>query len=460
MDVLGSTDQVELNLFRTQLDEERQTRALASGLRVVSASDDPSGLAISQNIQAQVLGLQQGIQNVQNAHNALNVVDAALGTVQNILGRVHELIVQAHSDINSSGQLQSIQTEIDTLLVEVNRISQNTDFNGLQLLSGAFDTSAAKAPQAFVVTAEPNSDGTISSSQVSNFDGAGNAGPLLPNPGVGPTGFSLPGLIEVTVSSYSSDPNTVDPDTGMVVGPADMLSIVMYSTASGFGNGQQENDTQAIAVGSGEIPAPMAALENPGSYGGGALYNMYEGGLANLTPQDVGATEAIFTTAGTAAATGQALQVQSGASEGDTVSIALPTMNTNALGISDISVLDPTVVNYQNVAQGTASNTYAADDAETRVQYAQQQVSEARAQVGSQAVALQEDANDSAIQVVNQTASESAIRDVDVGQAVTQFTKDQIMTQIGTSVMAQMHANVQLVIQLVNGVNPGINGKV
>ena len=78
MDVLGSANQLELSISRTQMDEERNVRALASGLRVITASDDPSGLAVAENIHAKVSGLQQGIQNVQTAGNLLNTADAAL----------------------------------------------------------------------------------------------------------------------------------------------------------------------------------------------------------------------------------------------------------------------------------------------------------------------------------------------------------------------------------------------
>ena len=451
MDVLGAAGQVELNLFRTQSDKETQMRALASGLRVVSASDDPSGMAIADTIQTKVSGLQQGVQNVQNAGNVLNVADGALSTVQNILIRIHSLVVEAHSGLNSVEQLQAIQTEIGQLLQEINKVGEQTQFNGRRLLDGSFDTSAAQDAQAFVIGSEPNSDGTIAGSQLTNYDGFGNPGPILPDPGVVP-GSSLPVLISVHIQSYSSDPNTTDPDTGFVVGPADWLQIVQYSNAPGFGSGAQENDTQAAPVNSGAM-IPYG----PNSNGLFAQLNApsgavtYEGGFANLTPQDVGVAETIITTAAKAAGTGTALQVNSNGSEGGVVSMALPTMSASALGISNITVLDPTVVNYQNTVQGTGDNTYATDDAQARIEMAQQQISQARAQIGAQTVALQEDASGSSTQIVNQIASESAIRDADVGSAATKLAKDQVLSQIATSVISQMQSDAKLVLQLFKG---------
>jgi flagellin len=159
--------------------------------------------------------------------------------------------------------------------------------------------------------------------------------------------------------------------------------------------------------------------------------------------------------------TGTALQVNSSGTEGGIVSINLPQVTVSALGINGISVLRPEMVDgYDNPVGVDSSNITAASDAEARVQSAIEAISGARAQIGAQSVALSEDANDASIGAVNLTASESAIRDVNIGQTATQFTKDQVLSQIGVSVLAQMHANVQLVIDLVNNLNPGTSGRV
>ncbi|HET6894232.1 MAG TPA: flagellin [Candidatus Baltobacteraceae bacterium] len=466
MDVLGSTGWVELNLFRTQMDEERQTRALASGLRVVSASDDPSGLAISEHIQGQVLGLQQGIQNVQTAGNLLSVADGTLATVQKILSRIHSLIVEAASDLNSVSQLSGIQSEIDSLLQEVNKIASTSKFNGITLFDGSHDGSLGLYTQAQAVqlTATPNTDGTIATSDVyaQQTPGTSNPGPLMYNVFYGSPGF-VPGLIEVEITGYSSNPT--DPTSGTALGqPGVYVKVVQYSTSSGFnatGGATEQVYTQALPtdtgpdVGSG-MPVFLGNADNS--------QNMLRFDLANLSQQDVGVAMAFETfdasnTSGTP--TGTALQVNSTGTEGGIVSINLPQVSTNALDISGITVLPPDTVGAFNDQTGQdTSNAVAAMDAEARVQNAIEAISGARAKIGAQTVALQEDASDAAIQVVNQTASESAIRDVDMGQAVTQFTKDQVMSQIGTSVLAQMQANAQLVIELVSGINPGISGKV
>jgi flagellin len=465
MDVLGSTGLVELNLSRTQLDEERQTRALASGLRVISASDDPSGIAISENIQTKVAGLQQGVQNVQTASNLLNVADSTLANVESILTRIHSLIIEAASDLNSVSQLQSIQGEIDTLLQEVNKIAGETTFNGIHLLDGSL--AQTTYPAAYVIqqaTSPAMPDGSVpSSTQVVNYDGvSGQPGNLVwdpgsANPNTPPTmsiASSIPSYFTIRVTGYSS--NAVDPDTGTFVGSADFVQIIAYSTSPAMGVAPIYMDTQAIAVNSGPIGNIQIDSPNP------TPTNLIDLTLANLTPQDVGASMSFITTVNDPSTPtgGKPLAVNYGGQEGSELQIALPAVTTNSLNLSGISVMPADVENYLNQDTGTASNQIPASDAEARVQLALDSINQARATVGAQTVSLQEEAGDASLQIVNQVASESAIRDVNVGQTVTQFTMDQVLSKVGTSVLAQMHADAQLVVQLISGIKPGSSGKV
>jgi flagellin len=106
------------------------------------------------------------------------------------------------------------------------------------------------------------------------------------------------------------------------------------------------------------------------------------------------------------------------------------------------------VVDWLDHPMGTADNAAATADAEARVQNAMDAISHARAQVGAQSVSLSEDADNASVDVVNQVASESAIRDVDLGQTSAEFIKDQVLSQIGMSVLSQMQVNAGLVVQL------------
>ena len=123
-------NQVALNLNNNQEALQSSVTKLSSGLRINTAADDPSGLAIAEKLQAQVNGFDQAISNVQDATNAATVADGALQTTTDILQRIRSLAVEASSDTNTQSDKANLQTEVTQLLQEVNTISQNTNFNG------------------------------------------------------------------------------------------------------------------------------------------------------------------------------------------------------------------------------------------------------------------------------------------------------------------------------------------
>lgn len=420
--------------------------ALASGLRVQTAADDPSGLSISESIQGRVNGLQQGVANVQTANNLLTVADATLDSVQRILTRVHALVIQSRSDLKSTDELQGIQTEIDSLLKEINTISGNANFNGVKLFDGSHDTSLATPTSIRFVQSEPNPDGSTPSSQVYDATNSGtpNAGPMIFNVQVNPNDVQS-SLVDIRILSYSA--NAVDPFLGPIGGPGLIFQTTAYSDAGPqFGAAPMEQYQFAVGTNSG--PTSGLAANEPAPGGGGVSLINFD--VANFSPQDVGAAVTVFVSPKKAAGSGQAINVNDSGTEGSNVSVSLPTLNTNALALSGISVLPPQMTDrYTNTVTGvSSSNQYAADFAELRVSDAIDQLSYVRAQVGAQSVSLQSDAGDSSIAIVNETAAVSSIRDTDIAASTIELTKDQVLTQFGTSVLAQMQANQQQLMSL------------
>jgi len=123
--------------LKTQNSLASDTRRLASGLRVNSAADDPSGLAIAETLATRVAGLDQGVHELQNANNAVTVAEAAMGSIAQILQRMRALIVEARSDLVSESDRKGLQSELDKLRLEIDTIAQNTSFNGRALLDGS-----------------------------------------------------------------------------------------------------------------------------------------------------------------------------------------------------------------------------------------------------------------------------------------------------------------------------------
>ncbi|HET9030675.1 MAG TPA: flagellin [Candidatus Aquilonibacter sp.] len=160
-----NANEAEFQLGRNQSKLRDDARRLSSGLRIESAADDPSGLAISEHLMTRVEALTQSSQNVTTASNALAVADGAMSTITNILLRIRNLAVEAASSISSDGDRANLQQEVDSLVAEVNRISQNANFNGQKLLDGSHQGFQPAQAAQLTVTANTALASTSSSSQ-------------------------------------------------------------------------------------------------------------------------------------------------------------------------------------------------------------------------------------------------------------------------------------------------------
>ena len=124
------------NLSSTQNDLSKSLEKLSSGLRINRAADDAAGLAISEGLRSQVGGLNVAARNAQDGISVIQTAEGALTEVHSILQRMRDLAVQAGNDSNNTESRDAIKTEIDELSSELNRISNNTEFNGKKLLQG------------------------------------------------------------------------------------------------------------------------------------------------------------------------------------------------------------------------------------------------------------------------------------------------------------------------------------
>ncbi|RYZ63396.1 MAG: flagellin FliC, partial [Proteobacteria bacterium] len=116
---------------------EHATAALASGSRIVRASDDAAGLAISENIRGQVRGIAQARNNAFNAGSAIQVSEGGLNEISNILIRLRELGVQAASDHIGEKERGFLNLEATQLTQEADRIAKTTVFGDKKLLDGS-----------------------------------------------------------------------------------------------------------------------------------------------------------------------------------------------------------------------------------------------------------------------------------------------------------------------------------
>jgi len=131
------------NLNTTQLMMSKSMERLSSGLRINRAGDDAAGLAISQNMQANIRSMNQAVRNANDGISLVQTAEGALNETSNILLRMRELGTQAANGVLSTTQRANIQVEFGNLQEEIDRISAVTDFNGTKLLNGDLSTGTS-----------------------------------------------------------------------------------------------------------------------------------------------------------------------------------------------------------------------------------------------------------------------------------------------------------------------------
>ena len=379
---------IGLNLDNNQAKLKNLSTQLSSGLRINTSADDASGYAISTTLQNQVNGFDQASQNVQDVTNAVTVANGALTSTTNILSRLRTLAVEAASDVVSQSDRNNIQVEITQLTAEVNQIASSTNFNGINLLDGTH--SGATASQLATLTIQANAfvtgglalvSATISSASTTTADGSYE--------------------IQVVAGSYatSTAPNI----------------IVSYISSQGNAGTQV-----TLAVGAGVGLSIAVAL----SAGLGTIY------VNSATFSDIGSVAFIKETqfvASTNYATSSVLTFQDGASEGQVAQVGILNASAVALRINNLNVSSSTSATY---------NTLASEDAIGQIDNATVLVLQTQANLGAVVNRLQVAGDNDNIAAVNLQASESAIRDLNVAQASSQYTSAQILVQAGSSLLA------------------------
>ena len=162
--------------------QSKAMQKLSSGLRINSAADDAAGLAISEKMRSQIRGLDQATNNAQDGISLLQTAEGALNETHDILQRMRELAVQGANDTNTTEDRNQIQTELNQLMSEIDRIAKTTQFNTQNLLGGTFSATlqvGANAGQIINFSISPMDTAGLSldttSIAVSTNDAAGTA---------------------------------------------------------------------------------------------------------------------------------------------------------------------------------------------------------------------------------------------------------------------------------------------
>lgn len=378
------------NLSVTDGQMSKSLEKLSSGYRINRAADDAAGLSISEGLRAQVGGLKVAVRNAQDGISVAQTAEGALTEVHSILQRMRDLSVQAaNGGSNDLEAKAAAQEEFGQLNEELDRIGTATAFGKSKLLDGSFGNSQRVA-------------GDLTDPSVS----------ALPT---GDLDFEITDIAGVTLATAISVSTTGPGDGASAKDVADSINSALETAlkAEGYKGNEVHVSATVADDGSGytfNVDGPKAfTLTDTG------------GGLA-----DIGVTAA----ASALVAGANSGQFQVGANSGETLSISITAVSASALGTD---ILDLT------------ADPDAAIDA---IDAAIKATSDQRATLGAYQNRFEHTINNLNVSVENLSASESRVRDTDMAQEMVAFTRNQILTQAGTSMLSQANLASQNVLSL------------
>ncbi len=369
------------NLSSSQGELATSLQRLSSGLRINSAKDDAAGLAIADRMSSQVRGLNQATRNANDGISLAQVAEGALGETNNILQRIRELSIQSANATNSASDRLALQSEVNQLIAELDRIANTTSFNGLKLLDGNF------VAQNFQVGAEANQTISVSMSgatsdslginkadsnnTITGIENATNGGPVAQSRSLTRTADSAANLAfgaeTITVTDLNGNAVTLDMTTA-------------------------DNANGALTLGATGLITQLGALTGVASVTGtGATADIVLGNLSlantdtitfNLGGTNAAATAYTFTNSTGGALTGDAL-----------VAAVAADLATNAAATSrsfDVSVVNSganDIIRITSWASDISVDTFATTGTGTTITFNSQTLTEGAA---DSAVAVQQ----------------------------------------------------------------------
>lgn len=391
----------------------KSMQKLSSGLRINSAADDAAGLAISEKMRGQIRGLNQASSNSQDGISMIQTAEGALNETHSILQRMRELSVQSANDTATNDDRTAIQSEMDQLESEIDRIADTTQFNTKNLLNG----SMGKA----VNTAVKN----VETSEILH-SGAGTS------------------TVATAAATLTSLSNKNGSNLGIVAGDKIEISYVKNGSATTVSWTVASADTIAtIGTKIGTLNAAVttsatgAIIATAGTAGfAGAIEGL------TITVKDsagkvrTSATNALSSFSETTAAADKqsdgSATLQIGANTNQNLNVSIDNMGASALGVSGLKVGTQTQA---NVAIKVIDNATA-------------KVSTARANLGALQNRLEHTIANLGTSSENLSSAESRIRDVDMAKEMSEYSKNNILSQAAQAMLAQANQQPQNVLQL------------
>lgn len=483
----------------------QSTERLSSGYKINNAKDDPAGLAISQKLRAQIRGLDNASQNSLDGVSVLQSADGALEEINTIIQRMRELTIQAQNDTYTQEDRENIQTEVDSLTKEVDRLVSDTEFNEQTLLNGnlsyrAFTDSPSVTVDSYskdvisknysmTVTAAPekavvmNTSGATGKVNITDPVTAAEAGRIKINgvvvdievgdsadevytklrDGAKLGDVNLFAVADSTVAPLNTYTEDTKDSSGYVAtsfanGTTSLLFVSEEYGSDTHVNISSDNTALLDALGIGALATGGAitevgvdaqvTLDTTKGFTGTATYSA-DGEKVTITDRD-GFQMDISVNGDTLTrisddptlsadidieATGMgAMILQIGASQDQTIDIVLPDVSVKALGIDNLNMIG---------AEGLRRSLDDIDGALAKIQTA-------RSTVGTYQNRLESTSSSIDTTSLNLEEAFSRIMDTDMAEEMTNYTKENVLSQAGTSILAQANDRPQTVLQLLS----------
>ncbi|WP_295954380.1 flagellin [Rhodoferax sp.] len=375
---------------------------LSSGLRVNSAKDDAAGLAISERMTTQIRGLTVGARNANDGISLSQTAEGALGKVGDMLQRMRELAVQSSNATNSKADRAALQAEVGQLTDEIDRIAKQTSFNGKKILDGSF------AGAVFQVGA--NSGDVASLGALTNSTAKGLADVAY---AYDQSASTVAASSVSTLTSIAANTLTIS-----VTGSASAIDLGSLAAASS-GEERMGQVVEAINRKSSDTGITAYLSQNPDQ--------SYRFDLLSQKLDSNGDPSAVTFTGFSAGTTG--LAVGAGGMQS---SISASNTTTDALGIDTLTV-------------DTQRNAWVALK---KIDAAIDQVNSARANLGALQSRFESAVSNISIQVENLAAAKGRIVDADFAMETANLSRNQILQQAGTAMVAQANKLPQGVLAL------------
>ena len=188
---------------------ETSMERLSSGLRINGAADDAAGMAVANKMQSQLMGIKMAVRNSQDGISLVQTAESGMSEITNMILRMRELAVQMENGIYTAKDRDNAQLEVNALLQEVDKIASNTRFNGVNVLDGNYDQSI-RAGNTNAETIRVRVD-SLSTSDAAKITGFAKNVATVHTDGVTSTG----GDTDLTVTMGQTNASKVEIDTSL-----------------------------------------------------------------------------------------------------------------------------------------------------------------------------------------------------------------------------------------------------